>query len=94
MPTSVLTTIIAVTSTRSVAILWDRTHAHVKEGTQEMGGLAMVRLFVSKRSHCTAIGELWVELHKTYTLVVLFQRSFKIFETVPLKCRLTDILVS
>ena len=49
MPTSVLTTIIAVTSTRSVAILWDRTHAHVKQDKQEMGGLAMVRLIVLKK---------------------------------------------
>ena len=73
MSTSVLTTIIAVTSTQSVAILWDRTHAHVKQDTQEMGGLAMVRLLVLKRIHCTAISEPWVELHKTCTLVVLFQ---------------------
>ena len=56
-------------------ILWDRTHAHVKLDTQEMGGLAMVRLLVLKRSHCTAISDPWVELHKTYTLVALFQRS-------------------
>ena len=73
MPTSVLTTIRAVTSTRSVAILWDRTHAHVKQDTQEMEGLAMVRLLVLKRSQCAAISEPWVELHKTCTLVVLFQ---------------------
>ena len=75
MPTSVLTTIIAVTSTPSVAILWDRMHAHVKQDTQEMEGLAMVRLLVLKRSQCTAISEPWVEMHKTYTLVALFQRS-------------------
>ena len=75
MSTSVLTTIIAVMSTRSVAILSDRTHAHVKQDTQETGGLAMVRLFVLKWSHCTASSEPWVELHKTYTLIVLFQRS-------------------
>ena len=73
MSTSVLTTVIAVTSTRSVAILWDRTHAHVKQDTQVMGGLAMVRLLVLKRSHCTAISEPWVDLHKTYILVVLFE---------------------
>ena len=73
MSTSVLTTIIAVTSTRSVTILWDRTHARVKQDTQVMGGLAMVRLLVLKRSHCTVISEPWVQLHKTYTLVVLFQ---------------------
>ena len=75
MSTSVLPTIIDVTSMQSVPILWDRTHARVKQDTQEMGGLAMVRLFVLKRSHYTAISEPWVELHKTYTLVVLFQRS-------------------
>ena len=73
MPTSVQTTVIAVTSTRSVAILWDLTHAHVKQDTLEMEGLAMVRLLVLKRSHCTAFREPWVELYKTYTLVVLFQ---------------------
>ena len=67
--------IAVVTSMRSVPILWDRTHARVKQDTQEMGGLAMVRLFVLKRSRCTAIRKPWVELHKTYTLVVLFQRS-------------------
>ena len=75
MSTSVLPTIIAVTSTRSVPILWDRTHARVKQDTQEMGGLAMVRLFVLKMSHCTAIAEPRTELHKTYTLLVLFQKS-------------------
>ena len=58
MSTSVLPTIIAVvTSMQSVPILWDRTHARVKQDTQEMGGLAMVRLFVLKMSHCTAIAE-------------------------------------
>ena len=60
---------------QSVPILWDRTHARVKQDTQEMGGLAMVRLFVSKMSHCTAIAEPRTELHKTYTLLVLFQKS-------------------
>ena len=75
MSTSVLPTIIAVTSMQSVPILWDRTHARVKQGTQEMGGLAMVRLFVLKMSHCTAIAEPRTELHKTYTLLVLFQKS-------------------
>ena len=40
-----------------------------------MEGLAMVRLLVLKRSQCTAISEPWVEIHKTYTLVALFQRS-------------------
>ena len=55
MSTSVLPTIIAVTSTRSVPILWDRTHARVKQDTQGKGGLAMVRLLVLKMSHCTAI---------------------------------------
>ena len=49
MSTSVLPTIIDVMSMRSVPILWDRTHARVKQDTQEMGGLAMVRLFVLKK---------------------------------------------
>ena len=49
--------IAVVTSMRSVPILWDRTHARVKQDTQEMGGLAMVRLFVLKMSHCIAIAE-------------------------------------
>ena len=53
----------------------DIANAHVKQDTQEMGGLAMVRLLILKRSQCTAISEPWVELHKTYTLVALFQRS-------------------
>ena len=58
MSMSVLPTIIAVlTSMRSVPIRWDRTRARVKQDTQEMGGLAMVRLFVLKISHCTAITE-------------------------------------
>ena len=58
MSTSVLPTITAVvTPMRSVPILWDRTHARVKQDTQEMGGLAMVRLFVLKMSHCTAIAK-------------------------------------
>ena len=57
MSTSALPTIIAVMSMRSVAILWDRTHARVKQDTQEMGGRAMVRLFVLKTDHCTAITE-------------------------------------
>ena len=52
MSTSALPTIIAVMSMRSVAILWDRTHARVKQDTQEMGGRAMVRLFVLKTDHC------------------------------------------
>ena len=60
--------IAVVTSMRSVPILWDRTHARVKQDTQEMGGLAMVRLFVLKMSHCTAIiAKPQAELHKTYT---------------------------
>ena len=42
MSTSVLTTIIAVTSTGSVAILWDRTHAHVKQAIQAMEEHALV----------------------------------------------------
>ena len=67
MSTSALPTIIAVMSMRSVAILWDRTHARVKQDTQEMGGRAMVRLFVLKTDHCTAIAEPWAELHKSYT---------------------------
>ena len=49
--------IAVVTSMRSVPILWDRTHARVKQDTQEMGGLAMVRLFVLKMSLCTATAE-------------------------------------
>ena len=52
MSTSALPTIIAVISMRSVAILWDRTHARVKQDTQEMRGRAMVRLFVLKTDHC------------------------------------------
>ena len=52
---------------RSVAILWDRIHARVKQDTQEMGGRAMVRLFVLKTDDCTAIAEPWAELHKSYT---------------------------
>ena len=57
MSTSVLPAIIAVTSMRSVPILWDRTRARVKQDTQEMGGLAMVRLLLLKMSYCTAITE-------------------------------------
>ena len=57
MSSSVLPTIIDVTSMRSVPILLDRTHARVKQDTQEMGGLAMVLLFVLKMRHCTAIAK-------------------------------------
>ena len=57
MSTSVLPTIVDVTSMQSVPILWDRTHARVKQDTQEMGGLAMVRLFVLRMNHCTVIAE-------------------------------------
>ena len=59
--------IAVVTSVWSVPILWDRTHARVKQDTQEMGGRAMVRLFVLKTDDCTAIAEPWAELHKSYT---------------------------
>ena len=55
MSTSVLPTIIDVTSMRSVPILLDRTHAGVKQDTQEVGGLAMVLLFVLKMRHCTQL---------------------------------------
>ena len=70
MSTSALPTIIAVMSMRSVAILLNRTHARVKQDTQ-MGGRAMLRLFVLKMNHCTAIAEPWAELHKSYTLLAL-----------------------
>ena len=45
--TSALQTLTAVTSMRCVAILWDPTHAPVKQDTQAMEGRAMVRFFVS-----------------------------------------------
>ena len=45
--TSALQTLTAVTSMRCVAILWDHTHAPVKQDTQAMEGGAMVRFFVS-----------------------------------------------
>ena len=44
--TSALQTLTAATSMRCVAILWDPTRAPVKQDTQAMGELAMVR-FVS-----------------------------------------------
>ena len=40
--TSAPPTLTAVTPMRSVTIPWDRTHAHVKQGTQEMEGHALV----------------------------------------------------
>ena len=40
--TSAPPTLTAVTPMQSVTIPWDRTHAHVKQGTQEMEGHALV----------------------------------------------------
>ena len=40
--TSAPPTLTAVTPMRSVTIPWDRTHAHVKQDTQEMEGHALV----------------------------------------------------
>ena len=44
--TSALQTLTAVMSMRGAAILWDPTHARVKQDTQAMEGRAMVRFFV------------------------------------------------
>ena len=70
MSTSALPTIIAVMSMRSVAKLWDRTHARVKPDTQEMGGRATVRLSVLKTDHCTAIAK--ATLSYTFKLLTGF----------------------